>query len=1022
LKVIDRYPLNDRPNCSLPEGCRLFCFPKGYYMIKDTPADRKKTRFHSFVFTDEHGGRTIGCCLTFYSPITAAQKETFLSIVEKIDGIKDANLMKEENLLIPRCLCLLSHWPFVSSFKRFLCGIYSMALNGSTIPIERYICNFLDEVPSPPAGRVDITYYLGEKSISFRCPPSNQPNVWSGLPLFPLFECLSPENILELFGLLLTERQILFISSQFSLLTSCAEAITSLIYPLSWAHAYAPILPLQYLGMLDAIVPFVLGIHSSFLSLPECCISNETVCVYLDENRIEYGDLGESPSLPERRCKKLLQYIAEAAVFDNRGKDWETSRLPFFDDGFSNGTDHPNIVHIGGKFDESAMRDAFLKFFVAIFKDYRRFLIFGNPKDTSEQHHRFRFDEFLNEQPADWEPFLRAMQDTQTFQQFVDERVLSTSRYEDIVFFDESIDAKMNRYTFKLRNIDTPFLLDNGTRHTKTYVPPTANTTNLPEVKKLYKYSTFPKLDVSLFSEARKLEVTFDTGNILQLNRLKRKGLIPGQTPSTQPMSSIAATYSCYLVTISYVICNGLLAKGVVSRRGSLRSTKEVLEEYKNSPESLEKRRSRSASTASSASYDTHTIQKALEKDMEDSDDNNNDNTVFKLDALKETLSSTNAEMNTEAAVLGLKIALEVLNCLGRLDECPDDLVYRSLADACAACGFSSEVVDLLVHMNDEGLLPDNMMLNDVARAFAQDNRNKSSSGSSHKRFDPADVWTIQDWKSMQKGSGSLYRRRQNPLSSSKKETPSSSGWESLLFGTDSSVEVSPSKKTPVRDATTSKLPFANLEWSNFGSQKIFAASAKLNRHMTVCEGMLSSNFPDLSINLSHQYGTVCPGAKCTLKRPLTISEIYQGFEPPDANKYTTRCFECGIEFVPRFCVDCSREDWQGSEGPGTTLWCELLSPWTLRKEVFHILFQDGVDSLISKSFRNSSTQHAVIFWNIIIAFRICGLPYSFLLSNRSLVVAFPSKPSSGGTGSSSSSKECKETSSALQSPDLSSK
>ena len=990
-------------------------------MIKDTPADRKKTGFHSFVLTDEHGGRTIGCCLTFYSTITTAQKETFISLVEKIDGIKDANLMKEQKLLAPRCLCLLSHWPFVSSFKRFLCGIYSMALNGSTIPLERYICNFLDEVPSPPAGRVDITYYLGEKSISFRCPPSNQPNVWSGLPLFPLFECLSPDNILELFGMLLTERQILFISSQFSLLTSCAEAITSLIYPLSWAHAYAPILPIQYLGMLDAIVPFVLGIHSSFLSLPECCISNDTVCVYLDENRIEFGDLGECPSLPERRIKKLFQYIVEAAVFENRGKDWETSRLPFFDDGFSNGTDHSNMINIGDKFDESAMRDAFLKFFVAIFKDYRRFLIFGNPKDANEHHSRFRFEDFLKEQPADWEPFLSAMQDTQTFQQFVDERVLSTSRYEDIVFFDESIDAKMNRYTFKLRNIDTPFLLDNGTRHTKTYVPPTANTSNLPEVKGTYKYPTFPKLDNSLFSDARKLEVTFDTGNILQLNRLKRKGLIPGQMPSTQPLSSIAATYSCYLVTLSYVICNGLTAKGEFARRGSIRSTREVLEEYKNSPESIEKRRGRSASTASSSSYE---IQKALEKDMDDSDENNNGETIFKLDALKDTLSVSNAEMNREAAILGLKIALEVLNCLGRLDECPDDLVYRSLADACAACGFSSEVVDLLVHMNDEGLLPDNMMLNDVARAFAQDNRNKNSSGGSHQRFDPADVWTIQDWKAMQKGNGTLYRRKLNSLSgSNKKESPSSSSWETFLFGPDASVDSSPSKRTPIRDSTASaKIKFANLDWSYFESQKIFSASAKLNRHMTVCEGMLSNNFPDLSINLSHQFGTVCPGAKCTLKRPLTISEIYQGFEPPDANKYTTRCFECGIEFVPRFCVDCSRADWQGSEGPGTTLWCELLSPWTLRKEVFNILFQDGVDSLVSKSFRNSSTQHAVIFWNIIIAFRICGLPYSFFLSNRSLVVAFPSKPPSNNNSGSSNSKnvECKETPTALQTPESS--
>jgi hypothetical protein len=33
----------------------------------------------------------------------------------------------------------------------------------------------------------------------------------------------------------------------------------------------------------------------------------------------------------------------------------------------------------------------------------------------------------------------------------------------------------MNRYMFKFRSIDTPFLLDNANLHAKTYVPPTPN-------------------------------------------------------------------------------------------------------------------------------------------------------------------------------------------------------------------------------------------------------------------------------------------------------------------------------------------------------------------------------------------------------------------------------------------------------------------------------------------------------------------------------------------------------------------
>ena len=75
----------------------------------------------------------------------------------------------------------------------------------------------------------------------------------------------------------------------------------------------------------------------------------------------------------------------------------------------------------------------------------------------------------------------------------------------DVLFFDESIDAKMNRYLFKLRSIDTPFLLDNANVHAKTYVPPTPNTEGLwvekekgkgegngDEQKEYYTYDRFP--------------------------------------------------------------------------------------------------------------------------------------------------------------------------------------------------------------------------------------------------------------------------------------------------------------------------------------------------------------------------------------------------------------------------------------------------------------------------------------------------------------------------------------------------
>ena len=65
---------------------------------------------------------------------------------------------------------------------------------------------------------------------------------------------------------------------------------------------------------------------------------------------------------------------------------------------------------------------------------------------------------------------------------------------KDVVFFDESIDAKLNRYTFKTVVIDTPFLKDKTNLHIKTYVPPTPDLSELPP-QVLYNYPRFPRFE-----------------------------------------------------------------------------------------------------------------------------------------------------------------------------------------------------------------------------------------------------------------------------------------------------------------------------------------------------------------------------------------------------------------------------------------------------------------------------------------------------------------------------------------------
>jgi hypothetical protein len=162
----------------------------------------------------------------------------------------DLGIMYSDSKFYAPCtLCIISQWSFINEFKVCLCEFYRLTCSVMEVPIERIICNFIDDVPAPPAGKIDINFYINEKMVSFKCPPINQPTTWSSLPIEPLFECLSPENIISLFQMVLLERQIVFVSSQFSLLTSASETITSLLYPFSWSHVYIPLLPLPLIGI-----------------------------------------------------------------------------------------------------------------------------------------------------------------------------------------------------------------------------------------------------------------------------------------------------------------------------------------------------------------------------------------------------------------------------------------------------------------------------------------------------------------------------------------------------------------------------------------------------------------------------------------------------------------------------------------------------------------------------------------------------------------------------------------------------
>lgn len=167
--------------------------------------------------------------------------------------------------------------------------------------------------------------------------------------------------------------------------------------------------------------------HSSFLDQPNstprasefvddryyAVFSPETVRVYLDEDRIEFGSLGPPPPLPERRRRKLhtdMMTMAGTKFFDERPGDWKDSVRPYYDSAYKMAL-RPDMVdgsddQCDGEIDEKAIRGSFLKFFVSILQRYRRFLVYPTKANPFPKK-RFLESDFLTSSEGDWRDFLQ---------------------------------------------------------------------------------------------------------------------------------------------------------------------------------------------------------------------------------------------------------------------------------------------------------------------------------------------------------------------------------------------------------------------------------------------------------------------------------------------------------------------------------------------------------------------------------------------------------------------------------------
>ena len=200
-------------------------------------------------------------------------------------------------------------------------------MSRNEVPLERVICNLVDETPLPDRGRLGVLVDYGQP-IMFK-KSANYPIV-PERAIQNLFKIFNSHRIIDLVKMVLLEKKILLISKSKSLLTDISNALTGFVFPFVWVRPLIPvtlrlifrinflkILPAAWRDCIDCPMPFLIGLN---ISTPEeeegLPIADDVIKVYLDKGEMEYTE--RMPSLPEKAYKTLIKrYLWDIEEYNN---------------------------------------------------------------------------------------------------------------------------------------------------------------------------------------------------------------------------------------------------------------------------------------------------------------------------------------------------------------------------------------------------------------------------------------------------------------------------------------------------------------------------------------------------------------------------------------------------------------------------------------------------------------------------------------------------------------------------------
>jgi len=944
---------------------------------------------------------------------------------------------KFPTLYHPKVLCIISSWPYLHAFREYLSQLYRLATMTDMMkcPIERYVLNICEEIPAPPPGMFEIRLQILNSTIRFWAPPGKQPIQYVSIPFNALFECLDINNIIFVWYALTLEHKVLLVSSQNSLLTLCAEILCSLLFPMEWTHFYVPILPLFLTPMLDAPFPYLCGINRCNFLKAVGDISEETIVVDLDQNVITMGgNTSPFPPMPLKRRSKLeaslqkhagdifwtARGVTKQQVLDNEEASRYTNsnsmikalhiwkeKLQSYDDAFCLAftPDSENMLNEGknlkgveGELEQSqwdCVQEAFLRFYVAMLRDYARFI------DKSKKNRSFKMKEFLSSQRPDFKPFLKEFCCTQQFDCFVTKRMYNPKE-PDVKFFDESITAKKNRSKMTLKKKRTPFLLSavahKQLRRIDSSEPSDNSDSNFnlldkfyatasPSGKKAFAYKTWPEtFNMELFANPRNIPdaiaAEFDRRASLAQRANKRAVEFADFKVSELNVSDEVQTFTLFFVLFCDLVGKELEVIRNQYRGSQQRVSYPVLpmtakdttakEEHGNDCSPFTDcslnicSRGTSVSSATITSETTTSIQAFALETMK----------TQQLAGFAEKVKDTDVETAKVFADAELNLAFSALETLLMRKLRTNMDAVKALMTACGRCGNTQRASQLMSLINERGLISDGETYSKYLLAFAVSNEiNPDEPIASPLTNVPIgngfqnpkrNRFSKMKWRPNSKSS-----RKLNNTFSEASEDSSFSGTGSSFHDTVSitSSTVAHSQYLPPRSPTKKKKKLLR-------KKEEMVTTEQINRHLKIGESLLSYLYENLDIDTN---SATCSQCSTILKE----DQVRLGWKV-SFNDYTTECPQCKHNFVPRFVVKTDDSNFVGSQGPGTPLHCEYLSPWVLHKEI-HAATQgcEQMDKILDPEWRCLGDANSTLWWNLVVSFQRHKLPLTFLLQGN---------------------------------------